>query len=300
MRPWPRNFPHPALVFVVVIWGLNFNIIKIAIAALGPDVVALVRYLLMMLVLFLTCKALRVPLKYPPGLAWKFLFAGFLANGVYMVAFVEGMKTAGAAQGAIVLATAPIWIALFAILKGQEKFTKHLFFGGLMAFGGAVTSILAGGGEMGGDTVGALLVLVSALLWAWSVILMRPLVIEGSPYAAFTLSFPGALVVMVPYGLLATLKTDWSRVQPEVWWSMAYLVFLAGVGAFAAYYKALADVGPAKTSLTQYFISPTAALCAWLVFAGTFVPLQAVGLAVVILGTFIASGRMTKSPSLSA
>lgn len=296
MRGWLRYLPHPALIFVVLVWGANFNIIKVAIAGVGPEAVALVRYLLMAVVLFATCVALRIPLKYPRGQVGRFFFAGFLANGLYMVFFVEGMKSAGAAQGAIVLATAPIWIALFAILKKQEVFTSRLAIGGFLSFSGAVLTIIAGGGEVDGSAVGAILVLVSAVVWAWSVVLMRELVTEGSPYAVFTLSFPGAIVVMLPYGIKASLEVDWAGVSTDVWLSMAYLVFFAGVGGFAAYYKALADVGPTKTSMTQYFISPTAALFAWLVFGGEFVPLQLVGLAIVVFGTYIANARLIKEP----
>ncbi len=294
MSDWRRNLPHPALVFVVVAWGLNFSVIKHALEGLEPSVVALTRYLAMMAVLWVSCIALRIPLKYPKGQFWTFMFAGFLANGIYMICFVEGMQRAGAVQGAIVLATAPVWTALFAIMKKQDVFSPHLAIGGGLAFAGAVIAIVAGEGEVGGSTLGAILVLVSAILWSWSVVLMRPLVVEGSPYAAFTLTFPGGIVALLPYGLFATIQTDWSAVKPEFYWSMTYLVFIAGVGAFAAYYKGLADVGPTKTSMVQFFIPPMAAVFSWLVLGGEFNPWTAVGLLVVVFGTLIASGRVGK------
>jgi drug/metabolite transporter (DMT)-like permease len=292
MGEWRRNLPHPALVFVVLAWGVNFSIFKLVLAEVEPSVAALVRFVLMMATLWLSCVLLRIPLKYPRGQAWRFIFAGFLANGLYMAVFVEGMRTAGATQGAIVLATAPIWIALFAILKKQDVFTPHLAIGGTVAFAGAVTAILAGGGTLEGSTLGASLVMLSAVVWAWSVVLMRPLVVEGSPYAVFTLTFPGGALALVPYGAYATWRTDWSALSPAVWWGLVYLVFVAGIGAFAAYYKGLADVGPTKTSMTQFFITPTAAVFEWLVFGGKFVAMQAVGIVVVIVGTLIASGRL--------
>ena len=137
-------------------------------------------------------------------------------------------------------------------------------------------------------------VLVSAVLWSWSVVLMRPLVIEGSPYTVFTLTFPGGLIALLPYGAWATWHTDWAAVKPATWWSLAYLVFIAGVGAFGAYYKGLADVGPTKTSMVQFYIPPTAAVFAWAVFGGEFVVWQAVGLAIVVAGVLVASGRLPR------
>ena len=129
MPRWPKAFPHPALVFVVLAWGLNFSIIKVILDEVQPSVAALTRYLAMLPLLYVMARLMKVPLKYPEGQMWRYLFAGFMANGVYMVFFLEGMRTAGAIQGAIVIATMPIWIALFAILKGQAKFSNHLAIG---------------------------------------------------------------------------------------------------------------------------------------------------------------------------
>jgi drug/metabolite transporter (DMT)-like permease len=299
MNDWRRWLPHPALVFVVVAWGLNFSLIKLVLEEMEPSVAAFLRYVVMMGVLYASCLALGIPLQYPTKQRARFIFAGFLANGFYMILFVEGMRTAGAAQGAIVLATAPVWVALFAILKKQEAFTAHMFVGGMLAFGGAVLTIVSGRvGE--GDVVGALLVLASAVVWAWSVVLMRPLVVEGSPYGVFTLTFPGGAIALLPYTAFMVWRTGgkeltgeyWASISAAAWWSLAYLVIIAGVGAFAAYYKGLADVGPTKTSMTQFFITPTAALFAWVAFGGEFVLMQAVGMAVVVLGTLVASGRL--------
>ncbi len=300
MTFWPRWFPHPALVVVVLAWGMNFSIIKVVLESMEPSVAALVRFAVMMVALWVSCLFLRIPLRYPDGQKGKFLFVGFLANGFYMVLFVEGMRTAGATQGAIMLATAPIWVALFAILKGQDAFSGRLAVGGGLAFVGAIVAILGGGETMGGSAVGALLVLSSAVVWAWSVVLMRPLVIEGSPYGVFTLTFPGGALALVPFtaymvwrgGWVETTAEYWSSLSPAVWWSLVYLIFVAGIGAFAAYYKGLADVGPTKTSMTQFFITPTAAVFEWLVFGGTFVFWQAIGLAVVVCGTLVASGKV--------
>ena len=158
MRFWPRWFPHPALVVVVVAWGLNFSIIKVILDELEPSVVALVRYVVMLPTMWLWCKVLRIELKYPPGQLWKFLFAGLMANGVYMVFFLEGMETASAAQGAILVATMPIWIALLSIFLKLEKFSAHLAVGILLAFAGAAMTILAEGNGGGGSVLGSVLV----------------------------------------------------------------------------------------------------------------------------------------------
>ena len=63
---------------------------------------------------------------------------------------------------------------------------------------------------------------------------------------------------------------------------------MAGVGAFAAYYKGLADVGPARASLAGYFIPPTAAIFSAIVLHEWIGVSEIVGLVIVVAGVALA------------
>ncbi|MBS1714357.1 MAG: DMT family transporter [Armatimonadetes bacterium] len=284
MEAWARRLPHPALIFMVLAWGLNFSVIKIAYRDVAPAAVGLTRYVLMAPLLVAWCLAAKQSLKYPPGLFWRLNIAGFVGSGAYMVLFLEGMKTAPAAIGAIALATAPIMATGLSVALKQERFTWRLVLGSLIGFFGVALCVLGGEQRPGGELTGALLVVGSAALWALSIVLYRPLLGKVEPLRTLTLSFPGALVALLPYGWAATAATDWTRVTGKGFGALAYLVVVAGVAAFAAYYRALKDVGPARTSLAQYFVPPTAAVFAVFVLHEKIDWHELVGLAVVICG----------------
>ena len=279
-----RRLPHPALVFMVVAWGLNFSVIKVAYGEVAPAAVGLTRYLFMAPLLVAWCLAAKQSLKYPPGMFWRLNLAGFVGSGAYMVLFLEGMRTAPAAIGAIALATAPIMATALSVGLKQERFTWKLVIGSLIGFLGVAICVLGGEHKAGGELTGALLVVGSAALWAVSIVLYRPILGKIEPLRTLTLSFPGALLALVPYGWAATIHTDWSKVSPTGYGALAYLVVVAGVLAFAAYYRALKDVGPARTSLAQYFVPPTAAVFAVFLLDDKIDWREMVGLGVVIAG----------------
>lgn len=291
MTTRPSRWPHPALVFVVLAWGLNFSIIKIAYLEVSPPALALVRFGAMAVLLVAWCLAGRQSLSYPKGSVGKLLLAGFVGSGVYMVFFLEGMRTAPAALGAIALATSPLFATGLSVALRQDAFTWRLVAGSLVAFGGVAVGILGGTADSDGSAMGALLVLVAAILWAVSVVIYRGLLKEMTPVRALTLSLPGALPVLAVYGTTAVVTTDWPSVTMHGWGALAYLVFVAGVGAFAAYYRGLADVGPARSSMTQYFVTPVAAIFASFVIPEPPRAAELVSLVIVICGVLLAAWK---------
>jgi drug/metabolite transporter (DMT)-like permease len=282
---------------VVLAWGLNFSVIKLAYQDFSPATVALLRFCGMLPVLILVAKIAGSNLVWPKDDWLKILWVGFLNSGLYMVLFLAGMQGTGATQGAIALATAPVWMSVFAVVFRQESFRWNLILGAILAFAGVALVILGGPvANFSGKPLGTLLVLASALVWAYSVIVMKPLVSRYGALTIFTLSLPGALLALIPYGIWARVwETDWSAVTPTGWGALAYLILVAGVAAFLAYYKGLADVGAVQTSLTQFFIPPTAAFFSWLILKQNLSFLQFAGLFVLIAGVFWATRRKKAS-----
>jgi drug/metabolite transporter (DMT)-like permease len=281
---------HPALAFVVVAWGLNFSVIKLCYRDLSPAATGLLRYILMAPLLAAWCAAAGLRLAYRPGEFWPYNFAGFLGSGAYMVLFLEGMRLAPPAQAAIALATAPLWTTLFSVGLGQDRWTPALGLGSATAFLGVLTVVLGGVERQAhGHGAGVLLVFASAVVWAVSVVVYRPLLATDHPLRVLTLSLPGASVALLPYGWPALARTRLAEVSPLGWASLAYLVVVAGVLAFAAYYRGVADVGPSRSAMTQYFVPPTAAFGAYLVLGIPPAWTDLLGLLIVALGLWVAS-----------
>ncbi len=284
-------------MFVVIVWGLNFVAIKYAFQEWDVKAIATLRYLLMLPLMFWMAAVLKQTVKLSKGEHLKHYLAGFMSSGLYMVFFLEGMDRVGAAQGAVCLATAPLWVSLFAVVTKIEKFRWTLVFGGLLSYLGVATVILAGTGERHWTPLGLALVLISAMIWAWSIIMMRPLLIDRPALGVFTATFPGAAIIMVPYGVIPMIQTDFSAITWIGWSALAYLVVLAGAGAFASYYIGIKAVGPQQASMTQYFVPIVAALGAWGLRGEPMNLIQGLGVFGVLLGVWWAKqGALPPNP----
>jgi drug/metabolite transporter (DMT)-like permease len=238
----------------------------------------------------LLCWAMGVKVKPSRAKLPAILFTGFLASGVYMILFMEGMKRIGAAEGAITLATAPIFIAVISFLRGDEKFTWRWLAGTVIAFTGVVLANFEGLSQ-GKEGIGFFIILASAVVWAVSVHLFKPHIAEHGALAAMTLSLPGGLLAMAPYAAPGLISFDYSKLTWVGWLMLAYLILVAGSTTFVIYYRALHDLGAAKGSVTQYLIPPTAALFAVLVLGSPLKALQIVGLLFALGGVALAQWR---------
>jgi drug/metabolite transporter (DMT)-like permease len=288
--------PNPALTFTVFMWGFNFVAIKILYVEMSAAALAFSRFLAMWAVLALICLARGESLRYPPEDRWRILGVGFLSMGFYMVLFLEGMRGTTPAEGSIILATTTIFTILLAALAGQERFSGGSLTGSLAAFFGVALVIWAGAASPVHGSLGAnLTVLASSVVWAASVVLMRPLLGRLSALRVLTLSMPGALPLLLAYGAGPTLATDFLALSPLAWAMFAQITLLSGVGSFLAFYRGLDQIGPSAATTYQFFVPIVAALFGWAILGQALVPLQAVGVGVVLGGAWYAAKARMRS-----
>lgn len=283
MRRIAQLLPNPALTVTVVTWGFNFVAIKLAYRDVAPPAVSIVRFLAMLPLLAALTLLAGDSLRYPKGQVLRYLWAGFLFGGVYMVLFLEGMRQASPAEGSIALATIPIWTTMIAAFRGQETLSPRLVAGVGLGFIGVAVVIAGGPHGLSIGSLGTAWVLAAALVWSYSVTLMQPLLVERSPYSVTTLALPGAALALIPYGALATARQDWAAVSLIGWASLSYMVVLAGVLGFATFYLGVRQVGPARSSMVQYFIPFIAAASGWWVLGTPMTWVQGIGFAVVLV-----------------
>src|SRR2546421_6693876 len=109
-------------MITMLLWGFNFVAIKLVFKEIPPSAAVLARFFVMYAALLVLCRLRGLSIKYPPRDTPKILFQGFLAMGLYLVLFFQGMQASTAAEGAILLATGPVFNLLIALAVGQERF----------------------------------------------------------------------------------------------------------------------------------------------------------------------------------
>lgn len=271
------------MVGTVLAWGFNFVAVKMIYAQVSPPALGFGRHLLMWGCLAAICRVRGYSLAFPAGDAPRILLQGALAMGLYMILFLEGLRLTSPGVGAILLATAPIFTALFAAAARQEAFRWGVVVGGAVAVAGV--ALVVGTGH-GGTPLGAALIVGAAVVWSLGVVVSRPLVQKIGALRLLTLSMPGALPILAPYALLPTLATPWTTLDPLAWALFAHVVLLAGVLGFLGFYLGVRKIGGPATMLYQFFVPPTAMACAWWLLGEPVTLVQALGLAVIVLGVW--------------
>jgi drug/metabolite transporter (DMT)-like permease len=304
--------PHPSrhfqlnftLLGVMVLWGFNFVALKLLLKddTVTPATAALARWIIMSAVLVGYCRWRKLPLKYPKSGAWRVHVQGFLAMGVYMVFFTVGMRDTTPAEGAIILGCSPVFTLLLAVFFKQEKFRWQILLGTLLAFVGVALVVWYQPDRATNATgaLGNLLIFCSAILWAASAVVSRPLVKETDPVVLTTLAMPAGLIALLPFGLRDFIATDWAHLPAVQWGMLLYFAIGAGAIGFMGFYSGVRQVGAAGAMLYQYFVSPFAVISSWIVLHLGLTLYQFLGLAVVISGVWIASRARSQSLATAA
>ena len=280
----------------MVCWAFNFVALKLVYGQIDPSTLALTRFAVMWSVLALICRLAGFSLRYAKEDFIRLMTLGFLSMGVYIIVFLEGMQRTTATDGAILLATSPIWTALIAVLFRHERFSWGALGGAVVAFGGVAFVVLSGSQGGHGQVIGNVLILISALLWALCAVLTRPMVEKYPPIQALTLSLPGALPLLLVYGLWSTVQTPWMSLSTVTWLSFLHVCLLAGVVGFIGFYAGVKQIGSGNAMLYQYFVTPLAAGFAWLVLGQPPAPLQLIGLVIVVMGVVWSTRSRSASP----
>lgn len=280
----------------MLIWGFNFVAMKLLYLEVPSLPAAIMRWILMTSTLYIAARVLKVSLKIPEGMALRVHLQGFLSMGLYMALFVKGMETTGAAEGAILLGTGPIFTLILAVLFKQETFKWSILLGTLVAFLGVSVVIGFSPDAQHGtqSLIGPALLVTSALVWAFGTVVSRPLLTEMDPMALTVWAMPAGGAVLILLGWKEVLAVDWGHLSPLSWGMMIYFGLLAGFLGFWLFYRGVSQVGAAGAMLYQYFVAPLAAIFGFVFLHRGLNLIQFVGLLIVIVGvTFATSARQS-------
>ena len=267
-------------ISALVLWASAFAGIRAALAGLSPGHVVLLRFLVASGALLIYAALLRLPPPRAKDLPY-FFFLGLLGVFGYHTALTYGEVTVTAGSAGLLIATAPIFIALFARLFLGERLERGAWLGmGLAFLGSALIAI--GEGEGIGLDPGAFLVLLAAVSGSLYFVLQKPLF---SRYPAATISVYTMVLGTLPLfvfspGFLEALK----KAPPEATYSAVYLGLFPGALAYMLWIKALERVPASLLGSTLYLNPALALFFAWLWLKEMPHPLALLGGALALVG----------------
>lgn len=288
-EPTHRSRTDLLLTILVFIWGLNFTVVKAALAEWDPLAFNALRFVLAGAFLFAVQRA-HAPRAERGSIArrdWPALIAlGVLGNTVYQVFFILGLDATLAGNSALVLSMTPVFITLLSVTFRHERVSPIAWAGVTVSFAG-VALVIAGGTRVAfaGHTVrGDLLTLAASLCWALYTVGLSPYVRRYGALrmTATTLYIGGAVLALVALPFLWT--QEWTRIGVVGWSGLLYGGLLAIGVAYLLWYSGVKAIGSTRTAVYSNLIPAVALVVAWLGLGETPTWLQIGGALAIFAG----------------
>jgi len=297
-----------ALGIVYVVWGSTYLAIRVGVGHLPPLLLAGTRYVIAGALLYpIASRAsgggrdagLAGGRARPDARAWLagavvgvlLLFAG---NGGVSVA--ETTLPSGVA--AVLVATVPLWMIVFAWPVEHERVTAGSAAGLAVGLGGV--AILVGGGLSAGRMSGVFIVLGASAAWGFGSVLSHRLPVPGNAMLAAAIEMlAGGLVLLAVAAATGEFsRVHWSSVPATSWIALAYLIGPGSILAFTAYGYALSHLSTATVS-TYAYVNPVVAVLAGILFLGErFSWREGLGAALVLASVVIIANRPRRAPAV--
>lgn len=223
-----------AALAVVVIWGLNFVVMKVALNTLSPMMLGALRFALASLPLLWIVPRPRVPWRYVVAYG---LLQGLGQFGLLFTALRFGMP---AGLGSMVLQTQVFFTVLLAVPVLGERARMHQWLGLLVA-GCGLALIASGHGQGPRDMtlLGFLLTVAAALSWAGANLLTRLMGRVSVRYDPLHFIVWSSAVPVLPFLLLAVwidgADASWISVTAMGGREMAAVAYLSLLATLVGY-----------------------------------------------------------------
>lgn len=278
------------MLALVVVWGVNFAIVKDALTILSPLAFNSLRMATAGVILLGVLRVTEGPLRLPRSEWLRLLALGLVGHTLYQIFFITGIARTTAGNSALILAMVPLFVAILGAALRLDTVTARTWGGIVLAFGGLFVLIVAGGRlrldarTLAGDG----LTLLCSIAWASYTVFSRPFLTRMSPLrlTALTLLFgaPALALVSLPH----LLTQSWSRVTWPAWAALAYSSVCAIALGYVVWYRSVQRVGSARTAVYSNLIPVVALASAWILLGERLSLLQIAGAVVVLTGVWIA------------
>ena len=287
----PDRAPPPRTLVVVLalfalyaIWGSTYLAMRIALETVPPFLMSGPRFLVAgtAMYAYLRLRGAPRPTRAQWGASAK-IGVLLLTCGNGAVAIAEQSVSSGVA--AVVVASMPIWAALFGRLLGmQAKGGEWL--GLTLGFSGVVLLNLGGGLSL--DTRGLVLV-VAPIAWAAGSVWSKRLPLPKGPMGTATQMIAGGVTMIA----LALLTGERLAHLPSVRSiaAMVYLTVFGSIVAFTAYNWLLRNVRPTLATSYAYVNPLVAVMLGWLLGGESIGVLTLAAAAVSIAGVVLIARR---------
>ena len=287
------------MIAIYIVWGSTYLAIRFAVETIPPFLMAGFRFLFAGLILY----GWRILSgDRPPTLRqWRsaaIIGILLLLGGNGLVSWAEQHIASGVA--AVLVGTVPLWIVLIDALLVRRKPRARILLGVLIGFGGIVLLVGPWQEAYQVDLLGALAVVMGALLWAGGSIYSRGADLPESPLLGTGMEMlSGSAGLLIAGTLLGEWPGfEWASVSVESLAGLGYLIVFGSLIGFTAYTWLLRNA-PTPLVSTYAYVNPLVAVLLGAVLADEVLNWRVMLATLIIIGSVVLITRAPKKETLS-
>lgn len=285
------------LIFVAIVWGINFSIVKFALTDFHPLSFTVVRFFLGSLFLLALMRVNREPFGIERSDRFPIVRLGLVGIALYNIFFMFGLKHTTASNSALIIALSPLFAAVIRTVKGHERLTRTAGAGIILAAAGVVLIIQGRGAGLGFSfrtLRGDLLTLCASFFWALYTMNAKPLLEKYPPVKVTAFSMAIGSVLLLPPAAYDLARQSWGAITLSAWSALGFSAIVSGGIAFSLWYRGVKRIGVTRTIVYHYLVPFVAVIFAALFLGERITAPQIIGGAAVLAGVYLVQRRKEK------
>lgn len=283
----PAFMANMAIFITMLAWGTSFISTKIAVAEIPPFTLALIRFFITSVLLYLIVRRVEPKTRLSGRGGLKVALAGFIGITVYFCFENMGIKLTTASNASLIISVTPVLSIALNMVFYRARLSLLEAAGVLVGLFGAYLTVTANGGlDFSSDTFQGNLLMIGAIVaWAFYTALSKHLQTEYSGIFLVAWQTIFATVLLVPFALVE--YNQWRAFSFHSFLQILYLaVVCSGLGYFL-YVYALKALDVVVTTLYLNLVPVIGVVSGYLILGETILPAQMAGGAIIILAIFI-------------
>ena len=284
-RPPGRGAVDAALVATILIWAVNFSVVKLALRHFTPMAFTSIR-LVGASICFLALARLSPGPSLRPSDRNRLVVLALVGHTFYQVLFIQGIHATTASNSAILLGLTPVMVALLSLFFSSDRPRAGAFLGiGISILG--VYLVLHDSSRVGGSALGDGLTLAATFCWSLHTVLSQPVIARYGPLKTSAYAISIGSLAFLPLGIPELSRMTPASIPASAWWALGYSIVFSLVVAYCLWYFAVGRIGPTQTAIYSNLTPVAATIVAYLALDEPVGRLQLGGAVVIFLGIYV-------------
>lgn len=292
-----RFMIYIGLVVSMLIWAITFVWVKqIMDAGLSPTMLIFFRLLITSIIVLPLFALLRY-FKQIQRKDWPMLLLmSLLEPFLYYLGETNGIKLVSPNIAAIIIATIPVFLTVFARVILGEKLKIINYFGIVVSFAGVICIILDGDGRLSASPRGLIFLFLAVFSAVGYTLIAKKLLLRYNPFLIAGIKILIACVYYIPIFLIFDLP-DISKIQ----FTLEILLLILALGicgnllAYLFFNTAIKHIGASKSSIFSNLIPVFTIVFSFFILSESVDIIKATGILLTLLGIYISQLQRNKN-----